>query len=65
MLFVEAQQKVARIGYLTTRPAALDSDRKQRFAAHCKPRLQRRTEYSMEHRSAEGEQSASLAAERI
>ena len=28
-------QKVARIGYLTTQPTALDSDRSRSFVGHC------------------------------
>ncbi len=53
--FAEAQQKVARIGYLTTQPAALDSDRKReiRRALQVVGYVEGQN-ISMEYRSAEG-----------
>ncbi len=66
--FAEAQQKVARIGYLTTQPAALDSDRKQeiRRALQVLGYVEGRN-ISMEYRSAEGklDRLPGLAAELV
>ena len=66
--FADAQQRVARIGYLTTQPAALDSDRKQEIH-----RALRAFGYiegqniSMEYRSGEGkpDRAPALAAELV
>lgn len=54
--FAEAQQKVARIGYLTTQPAALDSDRKQEIRRALQVfGYSEGKNISMEYRSAEGQ----------
>ena len=64
----EAQQKAARIGYLTTQPAALDSDRKQeiRRALQAFGYVEGKN-ISMEYRSAEGklDRLPGLAAELV
>ena len=64
----EAQQRVARIGYLTTQPAALDSDRKQeiRRALQALGYIEGQN-ISMEYRSAEGklDRLPGLAAELV
>jgi ABC-type uncharacterized transport system substrate-binding protein len=64
----EAQQRVARIGYLTTQPAALDSDRKQeiRRALQVLGYIEGQN-ISMEYRSAEGkiDRLPGLAAELV
>ena len=66
--FAEAQQKVARIGYLTTQPAALDSDRKQeiRRALQAFGYIEGQN-ISMAYRSAEGklDRLPGLAAELV
>ena len=65
---VGAQQKVARIGYLTTQPAALDSDRKQaiRRALQAFGYIEGKN-ISMEYRSGEGkpDRAPALAAELV
>ena len=64
----EAQQKVARIGYLTTRPAALDSDRKQEIRRALQALgYGEGQNISMEYRSAEGklDRLPGLAAELV
>jgi putative tryptophan/tyrosine transport system substrate-binding protein len=64
----EAQQKVVRIGYLTTQPAALDSDRRQeiRRALHVFGYVEGQN-ISMEYRSGEGkpDRAPALAAELV
>jgi putative ABC transport system substrate-binding protein len=66
--FADAQQEVARIGYLTTQPAALDSDRKQeiRRALQALGYVEGQN-ISMEYRSAEGalDRLPGLAAELV
>ena len=66
--FAVAQQKVARIGYLTTQPTALDSDRKQeiRRALQVVGYIEGQN-ISMEYRSAEGklDRLPGLAAELV
>ena len=66
--FAEAQQRVARIGYLTTQPAALDSDRKQEIRRALQVfGYSEGQNISMEYRSAEGklDRLPGLAAELV
>ena len=66
--FAEAQQKVARIGYLTTQPAALDSDRKHEILRALQAfGYVEGQNLSMEYRSAEGnlDRLPGLAAELV
>jgi putative ABC transport system substrate-binding protein len=66
--FAEAQQKVARIGYLTTQPAALDADRKQEIRRALQVfGYSEGQNISMEYRSAEGklDRLPGLAAELV